>query len=63
MNSHHFRTGGNPFKKVSGLLHAMIVKLSQEAESESTEKAYCDEQMAKTKAKKAFRGPRGFGIL
>merc|ERR1719453_24630 len=31
----------------------MIMKLEKEAEAEATEKAYCDEQMAKTEAKKA----------
>merc|ERR550537_1712879 len=31
----------------------MIAKLEKEAEAEATEKAYCDEQMAKTEAKKA----------
>merc|ERR1719162_755955 len=31
----------------------MIMKLEKEAESEATEKAYCDEEMAKTEAKKA----------
>jgi len=46
------RTGADPFKKVSGLIHAMIMRLSAEANSESTEKDYCDDQMAKTKAKK-----------
>jgi hypothetical protein len=30
----------------------MITKLEKEAESEATEKAYCDEEMAKTEAKK-----------
>merc|ERR1719316_729953 len=30
----------------------MISKLQKEAESESTEKSYCDEEIAKTKAKK-----------
>jgi hypothetical protein len=30
----------------------MIVKLEKEGEAEATEKAYCDEQMAKTEAKK-----------
>merc|ERR1719169_418038 len=44
--------GGDPFKKVKGLIDAMIMKLEKEAEAEATEKAYCDEQMAKTKAKK-----------
>merc|ERR1719221_1327973 len=31
----------------------MITKLEKEAQEEATEKAYCDEQMAKTEAKKA----------
>merc|ERR1719461_1792862 len=30
----------------------MISKLEKEAQSEATEKAYCDEQMSKTEAKK-----------
>merc|ERR1719413_286076 len=40
------------FAKVKGLIQAMIAKLEQEAGSEATEKAYCDEQIAKTEAKK-----------
>jgi len=35
------------------LIGEMIMKLEKEAESEATEKAYCDEEMAKTEAKKA----------
>merc|ERR1719463_1017631 len=31
----------------------MIAKLESEAQSEATEKAYCDEEMAKTEAKKS----------
>merc|ERR1719409_1883692 len=42
--------GGDPFGKVKGLISEMIVKLEKEAESEATEKAYCDEQTAKTQA-------------
>jgi chromosome segregation ATPase len=44
--------GEDPFAKVKGLINSMIAKLEKEAESEATEKAYCDEQMGKTKAKK-----------
>merc|ERR1719345_606268 len=44
---------GGVFDKVKGLIGEMIMKLEKEAESEATEKAYCDEETAKTEAKKA----------
>jgi len=40
------------FAKVKGLINDMIAKLLKEAEEEAGEKAYCDEEMSKTKAKK-----------
>merc|ERR1712012_323430 len=40
------------FAKVKGLIQDMIAKLEREAGAEATEKAYCDEQIAKTEAKK-----------
>jgi len=46
------KDGADPFGKVKGLISEMITKLEKEAEAEATEKAYCDEQMAKTEAKK-----------
>jgi hypothetical protein len=45
--------GEDPFKKVKGLIRDMIAKLEAEADAAATEKAYCDEQMAKTEAKKS----------
>merc|ERR1711972_245856 len=45
--------GADPFGKVKSLIADLITKLEKEAESEASEKAYCDEQMAKTEAKKA----------
>merc|ERR1719399_1514493 len=47
------KNGEDPFAKIKGLIGDMITKLEKEAEEEATEKAYCDEQMAKTEAKKA----------
>jgi len=44
--------GEDPFTKVKSLISDMIFKLESEAGSEATEKGYCDEQMAKTEAKK-----------
>merc|ERR1719240_1753372 len=47
-------TGGeDPFVKVRGLISNLIAKLEAEAGADATEKAYCDEQIAKTEAKKA----------
>jgi hypothetical protein len=44
--------GEDPFGKVKSLITDMIGKLEAEAKSEATEKAYCDEELAKTEAKK-----------
>merc|ERR1719248_282550 len=45
--------GDDVFAKVKGLITDMIAKLEAEAKAEATEKAYCDEEMSKTEAKKA----------
>jgi len=45
-------SGEDPFVKIRSLISDMITKLTNEAQSESTEKAYCDEELAKTASKK-----------
>jgi chromosome segregation ATPase len=47
------RYGDDPFTKVKGLIQDMIVKLESEAQAAATEKAWCDEQTAKTEEKKS----------
>mmetsp|Transcript_111732 Transcript_111732/g.271430 ORF Transcript_111732/g.271430 Transcript_111732/m.271430 type:complete len:749 (+) Transcript_111732:2-2248(+) len=44
--------GEDPFTKVKGLISDLISKLEAEAQGEADEKAYCDEQIAKTEEKK-----------
>jgi len=44
--------GTGIFDKISGLINDMISKLEKEAEEDAGEKAYCDEELAKTEAKK-----------
>merc|ERR1719510_394298 len=43
--------GDDPFAKVKGLIEGLIAKLEAEAKADATEKAYRDEEMAKTAAK------------
>merc|ERR1719335_1314305 len=45
-------SGDDPFAKVKGLITDMIAQLMKQAEAEASHKAYCDEEMSKTKAKK-----------
>merc|ERR1719361_1519918 len=45
--------GEDPFAKVKGLISELISKLEAEAGAEATEKAYCDDQIAKTEEKKS----------
>ena len=47
------QAGEDVFAKIKGMIGDMITKLEEEAANDATEKAYCDEEMAKTEAKKA----------
>merc|ERR1719158_1675693 len=46
-------TGEDPFVKVKGLIQELIDRLMAQAAAEATEKAYCDDEMAKTEEKKS----------
>merc|ERR1719428_338150 len=43
----------DPFEKVKGLIEGMIEKLVAEANQEATQKAFCDEETAKSKKAQA----------
>jgi len=47
------QVGEDPFAKVKGLITDLIAKLQSEAGAEASEKAFCDEEIAKTEAKKS----------
>merc|ERR1719356_899913 len=45
--------GSDPFEKVKDMIEDLIARLEKEADDAAEEKAYCDDQMAKTEEKKA----------
>merc|ERR1719150_913539 len=45
--------GADPFAKVKGLISDMIATLEEAADADATEKAFCDKELAETRAKKA----------
>merc|ERR1740129_2665455 len=51
VSSYSVAHGTNPFEKVKQMIQDLINRLTAEAQSDATEKAYCDEEMAKTMAR------------
>jgi len=52
-----YSAASDPFGKIRGMVEDMIAKLQQEAAEEATQKAFCDEEMAKsTKSKDEKEG-------
>merc|ERR550539_1397874 len=49
----HSGSDADPFAKVKGLISSMIERLEKEAESDATEKAFCDKELSETNVKKA----------
>jgi hypothetical protein len=47
--------GSDPFVKVRGLIEDMIAKLIEEANQEATQKAFCDEEIGKSKKSQAVK--------
>jgi len=45
-----YRAAADPFAKVRGMVEDMIAKLLQEAAEEADKKAFCDEELSKSKA-------------
>jgi chromosome segregation ATPase len=45
--------GADPFAKVKGLISDMIASLEEAADADATEKAFCDKELAESRAKKA----------
>merc|ERR1719253_1365409 len=46
-------SSSDPFVKIRGMIEEMITKLEDQMGAEAQEKAYCDEEMSKTEAKKS----------
>jgi len=44
-------SGGDPFKKIRGMIKDMISKLKSQAREDAEDKAFCDEQLGKTEIK------------
>merc|ERR1719191_2670371 len=49
--------GADPFGKIKGLIEDMIAKLISEANEEATQKAFCDEEMGKSKKSQEEKTP------
>merc|ERR1719231_2144834 len=48
----------DPFVKIRGLIEEMIASLLKQAEEEATQKAFCDEEMGKSKKSQADKNSK-----
>ena len=51
--AYKFQAGEDPFVKIKSVISDKISKLEEDAASNATEKAYCDDELTKTDAKQA----------